>query len=359
MEWIKVNIDKLFNFGVEVFKKLGVPEDDAKIVMDVLIASDRRGISSHGVARMRRYVNGIKSGIMKPVAKIEILKETPNTILASGGDGLGQVVGYRVMEMVIKKALDNNVCVGVVRNSNHYGIAGYYAMMALKYDLIGVSLTNSAPIMVPTYGKDAVLGTNPLALAFPAGKEKPIVLDMATSTVPRGKLEVYNRLSIPLPTTWATDETGRPTQDAARVLANLIERRGGGLLPLGGADEETGGHKGYGLSFVIDILTGVLSGGAFGPNTYKKKGEPPNICHMFAALRIDAFMPVEEFKARLDEYINILRNSSKADGATRIYVAGEKEAEKEEIHKDFVEIDPKVYEDLKSISEELSVPMEF
>ncbi len=358
-EWIKIKIDVLKNFVVNVFETLGVPTQDAEITADVLIEADRRGIGSHGVARLRRYVNGLKGGIMKPVAEIKILKETPNTLLVSGGDGLGQVVSYKTMEMVIERALKNNLCFAAVRNSNHYGIAAYYAMMALKHDLIGISLTNSAPLVVPTFGKDAVIGTNPLSVAVPSQKHKAVVLDMATSTVPRGKLEVYNRMGKPLPITWATDENGNPTQDAARVLANLLERKGGGLLPLGGADEETGGHKGYGLSFMVDIFSGVLSGGAFGLKVYGKKGEPPNVCHFFGAIRIDAFIEPSLFKSMLDEYIEMLKNASKRPGAERIYIHGEKEFELAEKQTEEVNIYHRVVEDLRKLGEETGVKASF
>ncbi|MCD6418843.1 Ldh family oxidoreductase [bacterium] len=354
-EWISVDIDALRNFVVDVFKSVGVRQEDAEITADVLITADKRGIGSHGVARLRRYVNGLKSGIMKADAEMKILKETPNTLLISGGDGLGQPVSYRSMKLVIEKAKENNVAFAAVRNSNHYGIAGYYSMMALDEDLLGISITNSAPLVVPTFGKDAVIGTNPISIAVPAGKERPIVLDMATSTVPRGKLEVYNRLGKPLPITWATDEYGIPTQDAARVLENLLERKGGGLLPLGGGEEETGGHKGYGLSVMVDVFSGILSGGAFGLNIYGKKGEPPNVCHFFGAIDIEAFIDRDTFKSMVDDYVKMLKNASKREGAQRIYIHGEKEFEKSEQQQKEVKIYYKVIDDMKRIGEETGV----
>ena len=354
-EWISVDIDALRNFVVDVFKNVGVKQEDAEITADVLITADKRGIGSHGVARLRRYVNGLKSGIMKADAEMKILKETPNTLLISGGDGLGQPVSYRSMKLVIEKAKENNIAFAAVRNSNHYGIAGYYSMMALDEDLLGISITNSAPLVVPTFGKDAVIGTNPISIAVPAGKERPIVLDMATSTVPRGKLEVYNRLGKPLPITWATDENGIPTQDAARVLENLLERKGGGLLPLGGGEEETGGHKGYGLSVMVDVFSGILSGGAFGLNIYGRKGEPPNVCHFFGAIDIEAFIDRDTFKSMVDDYVKMLKNASKREGAERIYIHGEKEFEKSDQQQKEVKIYYKVIDDMKKIGEETGV----
>ena len=177
-EYIRIKVDALQEFTANVFNKFGVPAEDAKIAADILIAADQRGIGSHGLQRLLRYTNGLKTGVMKPIADIKVLKETPNTLLISGGDGLGQVVGYKAMELVIDKALKNNIAFAAVRDSNHYGIAGYYAMMALEHNLIGVSTTNSAPLTVPTHGKNAIMGTNPISIAVPAGKEQPFVLDM-------------------------------------------------------------------------------------------------------------------------------------------------------------------------------------
>ena len=359
-EYHKIPIDKLKGFVSDVFVKLNVTKEDADIIADVLVAADRRGIHSHGVARLRRYVKGIKDGIMIPDAKMEILKETPVSITVDGHGGLGQPVSYRTMEKVIEKALENYIAFGVVRNSNHYGIAGYYAMMALKHDgLIGISITNSAPLVVPTNGRDAIYGTNPIAFAVPCKEEKAFVLDMATSTVPRGKLEVYNRHGKPIPEVWATDETGKPTTDPSVVLKNLLERRGGGLLPLGGAEEETGGHKGYGLGVIVDIFSGVLSNGAFGLDVYGKKGEPPNVCHFFGAMRVDAFTDVSIFKENMDKYMRMLKNSNKAEGKERIYVAGEKEWEQEERFSQEVEIYYKVVEDMREIGSEVGVTPPF
>ena len=358
-EYIRIKVSALQEFTVNVFTRLGVPLEDAKISADILIASDQRGIGSHGLQRLSRYVSGLKTGVMKPVTEVKVLKETPNTLLISGGDGLGQVAGYQAMKMVIDKALKNNVALAAVRDSNHYGIAGYYAMMALEHDLIGFSMTNSAILVVPTHGKNALLGTNPISIAVPAGKERPFVLDMATSTVPRGKLEVYNREGKTIPGTWATDEFGRPTQDASRVLANLLEKKGGGLLPLGGAEEVDGGHKGYGLALVVDIFSGVLSGSAFGPYLYAKKDEPAKVSHFFGAIKIDAFIEPPRFKSLMDEYINILKNSEKATGQNRIFIHGEKEFEIYEQQREEVGIYHKVVEELRKIGEELGVKVPF
>ena len=358
-EYIRIKVDALQEFTTNVFNKFGVPVEDAKIAADILIAADQRGIGSHGLQRLTRYTNGLKTGVMKPIADIKVLKETPNTLLISGGDGLGQVVGYKAMELVIDKALKNNIAFAAVRDSNHYGIAGYYAMMALKHNLIGFSITNSAPLMVPTHGKNAIIGTNPISIAVPAGKEQPFVLDMATSTVTRGEVEVYAREGKPMPITWATDELGNPTQDASRVEANLLEKKGGGLIPLGGAEEEGGGHKGYGLCVALDILSGVLSGSAFGPNLYAKKDIPAKVSHFFGAIKIDAFIELALFKSMMDEYINVLKNSEKAAGKDRIFIHGEKEFELYEQQKEEVRLYYKVVEELRKIAEEVNIKAPF
>ena len=358
-EYIRIKIDALQEFTTTVFNKLGVPLEDAKIAADILITADQRGIGSHGLQRFKRYTNGLKAGVMEPIADIKVLKETPNTLLISGGDGLGQVVGYKAMKLVIDKALKNNIAFAAVRDSNHYGIAACYSMMALEHDLIGLSLTNSAVLVVPTHGKNALMGTNPISIAVPAGTERPFVLDMATSTVPRGKLEVFEREGKTMPVSWATDEFGNATQDVSRVLANLLDKKGGGLLPLGGAEEEDGGHKGYGLCLVVDILSGVLSGSAFGPNLYAKKDVPAKVSHFFGAIKIDAFIEPALFKSIMDAYINTLKNSEKAAGKDRIFIHGEKEFELYEQQKEEVGIYYKVVEELRIIGEEVNIKAPF
>jgi len=358
-EHIKIKVGTLQEFTINVLMKFGVPTEDAKIVADILIAADQRGIGSHGLQRLIRYTNGLKTGVMKPIADIKVLKETPNTLLISGGDGLGQIIAYKAMKLVIDKALKNNIALAAVCDSNHYGIASYFSMMALEHDLIGLSMTNSAPLVVPTHSKDALIGTNPISIAVPAGKEQPFVLDMATSTSTRGKVEVYAREGKPMPITWATDEHGNPTEDASRVVANLLENKGGGLTPLGGAEEENGGHKGYGLSTVIDIFSGVLSGSAFGPNLYAKKHAPAKVSHFLGAIKIDAFIEPALFKGLMDAYINTLKNSEKAAGKDRVFVHGEKEFERCEQQKEEVHLYYKVVEELRKIGEEVNIEAPF
>ena len=357
---IRVPAEDLANFCLRVFQKLGIPEQDARITSDVLVMADLRGIDSHGVARLRRYVDGLRTGVMVAKPEVTVLRETPATALIDAGAGLGQPVSHRAMQKAIQKAVEVGAGFVALRNSNHYGIAGYYAMMALEHDCIGMSMTNADALVVPTFGRDTMLGTNPIAVAAPANKERPFILDMATSTVPRGKLEVCERQGKPVPMGWATDERGLGTDDAHRVLENLKKRAGGGLLPLGGEGELLGGHKGYGLALWVDIFCAVLSGAAYANLVYPKtpdgKPMPANLGHFFGAWRVDAFRPVNEFKAAMDDLQQRLKNTPKAEGQDRIYIHGEKEYEKAEHYsRDGIPINPKVVEDLKAIAEEMDV----
>ncbi len=356
----RVMAEPLKAYCTKVFQRLDVPAEDARMVADNLVSADERGISSHGVARLRRYVKGLQGGVMLARPEVRIVHETPATALIDGGDGLGQPVSRRAMELAIEKAGKVGAGFVTVRNSNHYGIAGYYAMMALKHDMIGFSMTNAAVLVVPTFGRDAMLGTNPISVAAPAGEERPFVLDMATSTVPRGKLEVYDRMEKPLPLGWATDEKGEPTIDGTQVLDNFAKLAGGGLLPLGGAGELLGGHKGYGLALMVDILSGVLPGAGYANNIYLKdkdgRAQPANVGHFFGALRVDGFRPVDEFKATMDDLIRRLTATPKAVDRERIYIHGEKEYEiADDRRRNGVILHPKVVADLKAMAEEFGV----
>jgi L-2-hydroxycarboxylate dehydrogenase (NAD+) len=351
---------KLINYCAEIFARLGVPKKDAQITADVLVMSDMRAIPSHGVARLMRYVNGLKNGQMLPKVKPKIIKESSTTAAVDARNGLGQPAGYFGMSLAIKKAKKSGVGFVTVRNSNHYGIAGYYSMMALKSNLCGISMTNSAPLGVPTFGRDMMIGTNPISIVFPCGKERPFVLDMATTVVPRGKLEVLDRLSKPLPLGWAVDTQGVPTTDTHQVLENMTKSAGGGVLPLGGAGEDLSGHKGYGLSAVVDIFSGILSGADYGPwvKGTKKDGTKGfiNVGHFFGAIKIENFIPLKRFKATMDEMIQGLKNSHKAEGQNRIYIHGEKEFEKyDEYKRNGVPIEAKVIEQMKKVGDELGI----
>jgi len=350
----------LTEFCQRVFEKLGIPPQDAFTTSDVLVLADLRGIDSHGVARLRRYYTGLKNGVMVSKPEMKVVHETPLTALLDGGAALGQVAGARGMKMAIEKALKNGAGFVSVRNSNHYGIAGYYSLMALKHDLIGISLTNSDVYVVPTFGREVMLGTNPISVTVPTLKERPFVLDMSTAVATLGKLEVYGRMGKKVPLGWATDEKGQSCEDPVRVLGNIRSKAGGGILPLGGEGEEFGGHKGYGLDILVDILSGVLSGSGSSNQLYPKNAEgkplPSLVGHFFGALRVDYFRPVDEFKKDMDNLIRRLKNSAKAEGQERIFIHGEKEFELEEKYrKEGIPLYYKVYEDLKAIAGEVGL----
>ena len=354
---VQINIKTLEEFIIKILIKNKVSEKDARIVSDVLISADKRGISSHGTARLKRYVDHIAQGVILPDVSLEIIHETPVSYVVDGQGGLGQPVAYEMMKRCIEKASKNGMCFASIRNSNHYGIAGYYTKLALKKDLIGISSTNSAPLVVPTFSKEAVIGTNPWSIGFP-GSSQHFLLDMATSTVPRGKLEVYARSDASIPLVWATDENGLPTDNPKKVLENVKIRAGGGLLPLGGGSEETGGHKGYGLSAMVDLLCGGLSMGSMGLKVYEKSNSPSGVCHFLGAIDPDVFCGRVQLKQQVDEYLFMLKNSGKASGRTTIFVAGEKEDFEEEKHDTTVPIQDTVFDTIKKLGEEYHIPLE-
>ncbi len=354
---VRVKTEELRKFTVQILNQHGLSENDSQITADVLISADMRGIESHGVARLKRYVDGIKTGIIKIGIEAKTIKETPVSLVIDGCGGMGQPIAYKTMTKCIEKAKSSYICFASIRNSNHYGIAGYYTLMALEHNMIGISLTNSAPLVVPTFARDAVIGTNPISIGIPAGSEKPFLLDMATSTVPRGKLEVYSRKGETIPDSWATDEDGVPTTNVFKVLDNLLNRRGGGLLPLGGGKELTGGHKGYGLGAIVDIFSGALSSGAMGTEVYGKKGAPAEVCHFLGIINPDAFVGLDELKENMDNYINMLKKSERAENEPRIYIAGEKEYEAEEKNRENLTLQNKVYKILNELGEEFKLKL--
>lgn len=354
---VKVNTENLETFTTSVLKNF-IDEKDAAITAKILLSADVRGIESHGVARLQRYINGLKDGTILPTAEPEIAHETPVSIVADGKGGMGQPITYKIMEKCIQKAKTSFMCFASIRNSNHYGIAGYYTKMALEQNMLGISLTNSAPLVLPTFSSQAVIGTNPISIGIPAKKHRPYLLDMATSTVPRGKLEVYARKEQAIPTSWATDEKGIPTDNPAKVLDNMINRIGGGLLPLGGSGELTGGHKGFGLSAVVDIFSAVLSSGKVGTDVYGEKGKPAGVCHFIGAINPDAFCGLDDISENMDYYIEMLKNSKKAEGEEYIYIAGEKEYENEEKNKIELHLQDKVFDKLNEIGNEFGLQLD-
>jgi LDH2 family malate/lactate/ureidoglycolate dehydrogenase len=345
----------LKKFVAAILTKSGIAPDDAGIVADVLVASDLRGIESHGVARLESYyVSRLRGGQIEKTPAVKTVRETETSILVDAGNGLGHPVAKRTMDAVIAKAVKSGAAFGAVRNSNHYGIAGYYAMLGLEHDLIGMASTNTVRYGAPTFGKDIMLGTNPLAFAIPAKNEPAFVLDFATTTVPRGKLEVYNRKSKPLNPGWAIDGQGHETTDPQAALK-------GALLPLGGLGVDNGGHKGFGLGLLVDIFCGVLSGGLFGTDEPQPSDGPvPGaISHWFAAFRIDGFRDVDAFKTDMDKELRGFKDSAKAPGHDRIYVAGEIEYEKTlEYRKNGIPVHIKVWDGLEKLAAELGVPFD-
>lgn len=360
----RVRRETLASFCQQVFSRLGVAEQDATITADVLVTADLRGVASHGVAHLRRYVEGLKAGTIVARPRECQVTETLATATVDAGAGLGAPVSFRAMQKAIQKAQEVGAGFCVVRNSNHFGIAGYYAMLALEHDCIGFALTNASPMVVPTFARNATLGTNPIAIAVPAGQQPPFVLDMATSIVALGKLEIAEQLDRAIPSGWGIDSRGLPLQDPARGIQEFRQRAGGGLLPLGGEGEKWSGYKGYGLALWVDIFSGVLSGAAFATLTYPRtsEGRPlsANVGHFFGAWRIDSFRPVKDFYAAMEELLSLLRNAPKAEGESRIYIPGEKEQETAERNlREGIPLNRKVANELAALARELELELEF
>ncbi|KAJ4462981.1 putative Malate dehydrogenase [Paratrimastix pyriformis] len=320
------NAEDLRQYIVRFFHKLGVPEADAALAADVLISADLRGVDSHGIIRLSTYYGDrIKRGFVDPTTPFRVERETPVSLSVDGGNGLGQVVSHKCMQMCIEKAKQSGMCFCAIHNSNHYGIAGYYAMMALPENMIGFSFTNSQPLVAPTYGRTSMLGTNPIAVAVPCQSHRPFVLDMATSTVPIGRVNVYLKAGKPLPAGWAIDGQGNVTTDPNQVIDGR-----GSLMPLGGIDLMRG-YKGYGLAMMVDILSGVLSAANFGNHVaHPHDDRNQDVGHFIGCMRIDLFRDAAQFKADMDRLVQELIDSPKAEGQQRIYVPGEKEYENEE-----------------------------
>jgi LDH2 family malate/lactate/ureidoglycolate dehydrogenase len=323
-----VSFDKLEEFMVKTFMAAGLPAEDAAICADVLIESDKRGIDSHGIGRLKPiYIDRIREGIINPITKIDTIKDGPTTAVLDGNNGMGQVVSKYAMALAIEKAKKFGMGMVAVRNSNHYGIAGYYPTMATEQGLIGITGTNARPSIAPTFGIENMLGTNPLTFGIPSDEAFPFVLDCATSITQRGKIEVYQRVGKDLPAGWVIGSDGQPRTDTEAVLRDLITG-GAALAPLGGIGEELGGYKGYGYAAVVEILSAALQGGAFlralsGMADGKKV--PYNLGHFFIAIDVEAFTSLDEFKKTTGDILRELRASKKAPGVERIYTAGEKE----------------------------------
>ena len=316
-------------FMVDVFQACGVPEADAKICADVLLESDRRGIESHGCNRFKPiYIDRIANGTLLPETHIEILKETPTTVVMDAHDGMGMVASHRMMEMLIDKAARYGMAGGAIRNSTHYGIAGYWSGMAAKAGMVGITGTNARPSIAPTFGVENMMGTNPLTFSLPTDEEFPFCLDCATSIVQRGKIEYYAREGKDTPAGMVVGRDGSTMTDSPAILKALTEE-GAALAPLGGIGEELAGYKGYGYAAVVEILSAALTGGQFmkALTGTDSEGKPRmyRLGHFFFVADPDAFMGRDTFRKTAGEICRALRASKKAPGCERIYTAGEKE----------------------------------
>ena len=323
------SFDKLESFMKDVFIKVGVPEEDAAICADILIESDKRGIDSHGVGRFKPiYIDRIKDGIQNPVTNFEVVKDHLAAAVVDGHDGMGHVIGKRSMQMAIDKAKKYGLGMVTARNSTHYGIAGYYATMAAKENMIGVTGTNARPSIAPTFGIDNMLGTNPLTFGLPTDEDFPFVLDCATSVSQRGKIEHYDRINKTMPEGWVINRDGTSETNPAKALAGLTKDTCA-LAPLGGLGEDTAGYKGYGYATVVEILSAALQQGLFlkALNGLDADGRktPYHLGHFFIAIDINAFVEPALFKKTTGDILRELRASAKAPGQNRIYTAGEKE----------------------------------
>lgn len=317
------------DFMTAVFVKLGLPEEDARLCSDVLMQSDKWGIESHGCNRFKPiYVDRIRKGILNPITKIDVLKETPTTAVLDANDGMGMVASKKAMDMCIEKAHKYGMGMVAVRNSSHYGIAGYWANLAAKENMIGITGTNARPSIAPTFGVENMMGTNPLTFAMPTDEEFPFLLDCATSIIQNGKIEYYARIGKDTPAGMVIGRDGSTLTDSAQILKDL--RSGNAALaPLGGIGETLAGYKGYGYAAVVEILSAALQSGIFLKDLDGKDENgnlrPYHLGHFFIAIDTDAFMGAEAFKKTAGNILRNLRNSQKAPGQERIYTAGEKE----------------------------------
>ena len=317
------------DFMVDVFVKYGVPEADARICADVLLESDRRGIESHGCNRFKPiYLDRIEKGTLLPVTKIDIVKETPTTVVMDANNGMGMVASYHMMEKLIEKAKTYGMAGGTIFNSTHYGIAGYWTTMAEKAGMVGISGTNARPSVAPTWGVEPMMGTNPLTFTMPTDEDFPFNFDCATSIVQNGKIEYYARSGKPTPEGLVVTPDGGTMSDSAKILSEMRAGRCA-LLSIGGLGEATGGYKGYGFTTIVEILSAALAGGPFMKALSGKsadgKDQMYHLGHFFFVINPEFFMGLDTFKKTAGDICRGLRASEKAPGAERIYTAGEKE----------------------------------
>jgi len=350
-------LPQLQAFTLEIFKKIGCPEPQAQLATEVLLQADLRGIDSHGIARLSGYVRLWEAARVNPNPDIKIVHETPSTAVVDGDSGLGLVVAPKAMAIAIEKARIAGTGWVSVRNSNHFGIAGYHAMMALQHDMIGMAMTNASPLVAPTYSVERLLGTNPIAVAVPALTQPPFVADFATTTAANGKLEILQRKNAQAPIGWIQTKDGEPSTDPNET------KSGGALIPLG-SDREHGSHKGFCLGAWVDIFSAVLSGANYGPwvPPFVAFLQPPadpvgkGIGHFFGAMRVDAFRPAQEFKEHMDNWITRFRNAKTITGQERVIIPGDPEREISALRvKEGIPLNPKVVEDLQALGKKLEI----
>src|SRR5690349_12685831 len=348
---------ELYEFARQVFLHMGCNEEDAGLATKVLLSADLRGVDSHGIARLSGYVRLWDAKRINSSPQVKIIHETPSTATVDGDSGLGLVVAPKAMKIAIEKAKQAGTGWVAVQNSNHFGIAAFHAMMALKEDMIGICMTNASPLVAPTFSVERLLGTNPICVAVPAGRQAPFVADMATTTAANGKLEILQRKSGVAPIGWIQDKNGKPSTDPHELKV------GGALLPLGG-DREHGSHKGYALGAIVDIFSAVLSGANYGPWVPPFPAFMPmpenmpgkGIGHFFGAMRIDAFRPAEEFKKHMDLWIERFRSAKTAAGFEKVLIPGDPEREMEEIRlKKGIPVLGPVVNDLQFLAEKFGI----
>ena len=359
-----VSWELMNDFLTDAFKGYGVPEEDAKICADVLLESDRRGIESHGCNRFKPiYIDRIENGTLLPVTKMDIVKDTPTTVVMDANNGMGMVASYHMMKMLIEKAAKYGMAGGAIYNSTHYGIAGYWTTMAEKAGMIGISGTNARPSVAPTWGVEPMMGTNPLTFTMPTDEEFPFNFDCATSIVQNGKIEYYERSGIPTPEGLVVTKDGGTMTDSGQILKDM---RAGkcALLSIGGLGEATGGFKGYGFTTIVEILSAALAGGPFMKELSGKNPDGSNrmyrLGHFFFVINPEFFMGLDTFKKTAGDICRGLRASEKAPGAERIYTAGEKEWDAWQDRKDKgVPVGESVQKEIITVRDKLNLPYHF
>ncbi len=349
--------EQLYNFAYAVFRKMGCNPDHASLATTVLLSADLRGVDSHGIARLTGYVRLWEVGRVNAAPTIKVSYETPSTAVVDGDAGLGLVVAPFAMKVAVEKARTAGTGWVSVRNSNHYGIAGYHAMLALEYEMIGISMTNASALVAPTFSIERMLGTNPIAVAIPAGEQPPFVADFATTTAANGKLEMLQRKQEHAPYGWVQSKDGAPSTNANEL------KSGGALLPLGG-DREHGSHKGYALGSIVDIFSAVLSGASYGPWAPPFPAYVPmpenmpgvGLGHFFGAMRVDAFRPATDFKTHMDNWISRFRAAIPVAGQEKVLIPGDIEREMEIVRKaEGIPLVDAVVRDLQELARKLSV----